>query len=319
MSNSPTEIHESVSKILISDITNHFKNALISSVLKEELCFLHCTRTELGPNPGGKMGASEFEPVPGTYCQTLCWRNWKVGKNVELYGLYDLLKTDNDWDVNLYDFLSESFRHWQDHRFDRRDENLFPTVDELLTLEATSSSGSFLPVCYSEVLPPAAVSDADRLNHLPCLCGNDLGNETRSFFKEDGFDQWVANKDGYGVAGQCLRRMGQTAVPLPPLLSYLELCDNGWHFALEQEHHHRLGQGADDQCDKVRELQTTMLEQGHDYHTINCRICFDTPVGALIKESQKHFVRIDGKTATAYNFEEACLRYDQNPETSCLY
>lgn len=291
-------------------------------MLKEELCFLHCT----SKNPDEvdrKMTASEFEPVPGTLCQAQCWRNWRKGKSVELYGLYELLKPSNDWNLNLRDFVSTSFKHWQDHRFDQRDQNLFPTVDEILTVQATSSSGSFLPVCYSELTPPVSLSDNKAVHELPCVCGNNRGNETKLFYKEAGFDKWVANKDGKGVALAC--QLSMSKKHLPPLLVYLLLCDINWHFPLAYENGSELQPGAEDQCDKVRELQTTLRKQGHDDHNINCRICFDSPVGSLIKQTQQdasydlgYFNRKNQKLSE-YNFRTACQEYDQDPNTACLY
>ena len=263
------------------------------------------------------MELSQFEPVPGTFCQTQCWRNWKKGNNVELYGLHDLVQPDNDWNLALQDFVSGSFKHWQDHRFDQQDENLFPTVGEILSMQATSSSGSFLPVCYSELMPPVDMQDKDEVHDLPCVCGNDRGNETKLFFKEAGFDNWVGNQDGHGVAVACQREMDNTEIP--PVTAYLELCDNGWHFPLDYEHGD-LQKGADEQCDQVRSLQASLLEQGHDTRNINCRICFDTPVGALIMASQKNKIKGDvHRFRNVFSFWRACIKYDRNPKTSCLY
>ena len=308
---SPHEFFPSVSKILISEITNHFKNGLISAILKEELCFLHCTRKDLGGLPKYQESTSRFEPVPGTVCQVQCWRNWKKGKNVELYGLHDLLQVDNDWNVSLRDFVSGSFKHWQDHRFDQQDENLFPTVDELFTTQATSSSGSFLPVCYSELMPPVNLMKDSTLHDPPCICGNDRGNETSLFYKEAGFDKWVGNKHGRGLAGKCQKKMREKRVP--PVTAYLELCEHAWHFPLSGEHGGRLHQGADEQCDKVRALQASLLEQGRETHDINCRICFSSSVGSLIMKSENPI------GLHRFSFWDACDRYDKNPSTACLY
>ena len=318
-SSPPPKSFHGFSEFLISEITTHFKNALISAMLKEELCFLHCTRKDSGAVAESQMTTSQFEPVPGTLCQAQCWRNWKKGKNVELYGLHDLLKSSNQWNVDLQDFVSASFKHWQDHRFDQTDENLFPTVDEILTMQSTTSSGSFLPVCYSELMPPVNMLDRKVVHELPCVCGNDSGNETELFFKEAGFDHWVANhgQDGRGVAAKCQSEMGNGK--LPPVTGYLELCDNGWHYPLAEEKDNQLHQGADDQCDKVRELQAALLAKGHDSHNINCRICFDTSVGSLIKASQALSITGKDHLSSSASFWSACELYDSDPQTSCLY
>lgn len=276
---------------------------MISLMLKEELCFLHCTRKGLGYEPDPQMASSQFEPVPGTLCQTQCWRNSKQRKNVELYGLDRVIQPGNDWNVDLEDFVSGSFKHWQDHRFDQEDENLFPTVGEILTLQVTSSSGSFLPVCYSELMPPAKMSKV--VGDPPCLCGDDRGNETQLFYQEAGFARWTGYEDGRGLAAPCQVLMSKTQIP--PVTAYLTLCDNGWHFPLRREIGHELQQGADDQCDRVREMQTALLEQGQDTHNINCRICFDTHVGRMIMKSQKRT-----RLAHSWSFKRACKHYDRN-------
>lgn len=287
-------------------------------MLKEELCFLHCTREDLAAVPDSQMASSQVEPVPGTVCQTQCWRNWRKGKNVELYGLHDLLTADNDWNLELQDFVSESFKHWRDHRFDQKDESLFPTVDELLRAPATSSSGSFLPVCYSELVLPVNMSNKKTLHDPPCFCGNEHGNETQLFYKEANFDKWVGNHDGHALAAKCQETMGEKRIP--PVTAYLQLCEHGWHFPLAHEDGTHLLQGADDQCDTVRALQASLTEQGHDDHNINCRICFDTPVGALIMTTQYEGITRKNRIGRDhFSFWEDCDKYDQDPGTSCLY
>lgn len=285
-------------------------------MLKEELCFLACTRKNSGFEPAPDMTSSQFEPVPGTVCQTQCWRNWKIGKMVELYGLYDLLKIDNDWNVSLQDFVTQSFKHWQEHRFDQQDQNLFPTVSELFSGKSSTSSGSFLPVCYSDLIKPTDMSNEKQMHQLPCLCGDERGNETQLFYKEAGFEKWVGNADGNGLANLCQNTMGDNGVP--PVTAYLELCDDGWHFPLNYERGTTLHKGADDQCEKIRDLRDTMMDLGHDDRTINCRICFDTPVGILIKQSQTVSIT-HMSTRSYYSFKGACDKYDQDPKTSCLY
>lgn len=51
------------------------------------------------------MASSQFEPMLGTLCPTHCWGRWKRGKNVELYGLYDILNSENDWREDLQGFV----------------------------------------------------------------------------------------------------------------------------------------------------------------------------------------------------------------------
>lgn len=105
---------------------------------------------------------------------------------------------DNEWGVNANTFLRNSFQHWQENRYDSSPEALWPTIEQILSGDKhNTSSGAALPVCYS---PQRLLNDDNADKILPCICGDQFGNETKSFFQEANFPSWVAFKDGKGLA-----------------------------------------------------------------------------------------------------------------------
>lgn len=304
------EIH---SDTMYRDITTHFKNAMISEILKEELCYLHCTPS----GSGFSRSSSRFEPVPGIMCQAQCWRNYKIGKTVKMYGLDSLVKPNNDWDLDMQDYVSKSFRHWQEHRYDQTGPNLFPTIDDLFTGNITTSSGSYLPVCYSESIVPLNFKKKGKDESLPCICGDNIGNETLLFFREAGFEKWTANQNAKGLAMACQWSMSQAKAP--PVQTFLSLCRFGWHYPLWHEKSDELQHGKDDMCDYMFNEQTDLLARGWDDLRVNCYICFTSMVGRAVAMSQQTSWRFNPYTKDFYSFQAACHTLDSNPQTSCLY
>ena len=303
--------------ILRRDITIYFKNSVISSILKDQMCFLYCTRAHGKTSEHSKIAHSRFEPEPGTMCQTQCWRNWKSGKDVEMYGLSDLAKPDNDWDMGIEDFIAGSFKHWQDHRFNQSAENLFPTVGELLAGTATTSSGSHLPVCYSDAVIPKNYKHHSHSQDLPCLCGNTSGNETQLFHQEAGFGNWVANQNGEGLARTCQANLSRQRAP--PVQTYLSLCHNGWHWPVLNDGSQApdLLKGKDEQCDAVQAEVSAMLGKGESDEHVNCYMCFTSPLHTVIHKHQMNYIVVDAYRNDYYGFREACNQY--NKDHGCLF
>lgn len=295
------------------DITAHFKNAVISQCLKEELCYLHCTKTPAGFSES----RSRFEPVPGTMCQVQCWRNWRIGQTVEMYGIDDLIKPHNDWDIELRQFIGESFRHWQEYRYDPREGNYFPSVGDLFAGKLTSSSGSNLPVCYSELIVPHSLKNKNEKRDLPCICGDWMGNETAVFFREAGFDKWSANLNRKGLAKECQQTMRH--LKSPPVQTFLSLCHNEWHWPMHNDGHRDIQKGRDDLCDDVEGEVEALRRLSWDNRRVNCHICFTSPVGRAISHNQKSWYKSSPNGKDYYTFAAACHEFDANPATACLY
>lgn len=181
-------------------MTDHFINAMISVSLKSAMCYLHCTKSNDDSDRDDTIFA--FQPEAGVRCQPQCWQNWGDTKQLKMFGLEKLMNEDNHWGTDAKDFLLHSYNHWQWSRY--HTDVLFPTVDQLrLGDAANSTSGASVPVCFS----PQPIHSYHKHHNLdkalPCICGDEMGNETLSFFREAQFDSWVAFGAGKGLAEAC--------------------------------------------------------------------------------------------------------------------
>ena len=182
------------------DMTVAFKNSLISSALKSQMCHIHCspcdTDSEDGDDPcaskddedGGKMREPRFCLSLDVVCQAQCWRNSLHAKNLDFFDIAELSQPNNPWEINLDSYLQVLYSHWE--QFHGEKDPGFPNVTDLLYDQVTDVSGSFLPVCFDGNIMPSDFKDSagdDRT--IPCTCGDDYGNETSLFFHEAGFDK----------------------------------------------------------------------------------------------------------------------------------
>lgn len=144
-------------------------------------------------------------------------QNWTGEKELKLFGLDDLVKKDNQWHIDIKDYLLASYNHYE--KVGLGGNTMLPTVEELLEDKLSSTSGSFLPVCDS-YMPVQAPST----NHLPCMCGDENGSETLAFWKETNFQSWVAaHKNGHDEPHYlCMYDMGKYRVP--PVPYFLNMC-----------------------------------------------------------------------------------------------
>lgn len=280
------------------------------------MCYLHCTPEGMLDVNEAEISSSRFIPVAGTACQAQCWRNWRKGKTIEMYGVEELAESQDNWGVAMDEFVRGSFSHWQVNRLNHHDESLFPTFDEVLGGSAATSSGSYLPVCFSEVMAPQNFELGHPVNDraLPCSCGNLLGNETMPFFREAGFDHWVAAGDGKGLAKACMKSMSLLTVP--PVQTYLTLCQIGWHFPTHHDPHHKLYRGPDEQCEAIATEASEIVQGGGNEWDLNCRLCFQSQAGLAVKESQRG--RIGQLFPNRWNFARGCSEYERDGST-CFY
>ena len=292
-------------------MTHHFINSAISVSLKSAMCYLHCA-TNIDNNVVEKFGT--FEPEPGTFCRPQCWQNWDWDQTQQLkmFGLDTLMNENNHWGINAQEFLTNSYNHWRWSRFSP--DIMFPTVDQLREgTTSNSTSGAALPVCYSpqsiKLHEPWGDGSA-----LPCVCGDEIGNETISFFRETNFRSWVAAEKGKGVAEACQSSF-RTDKTLP-VQAYLAFCHLGWHFPVEDDKHshnstnkgkHRFALGADVMCEQAEKEAREVMERGGSSTDVNCNLCWLSQTGKTIKENQRSYVH--HKTHghhNKYNFERAC-------------
>ena len=138
---------------------------------------------------------------------------------------------------------------------------MFPDINQLG--EGTSSnttSGASVPVMYSPQ-PIKGLWEYQNLKELlPCICGDEIGNETMRVFRETNFQSWVAVEGGKVLAEAC-----QTSFQIDetwPVQAYLAFFHLRWHFPTESDKHsadstnawkHRFGMGADVMCEQAEQ------------------------------------------------------------------
>ena len=223
------------------------------------------------------------------------------------------MNEDNKWGINAAEFLTQSYNHWQWSRY--QPEIMFPSIHQLREgTSSNSTSGAAVPVCFSSQ-PIHSYKKKNNLDKaLPCICGDDFGNETISFFREASFESWVALEGGKGLAEAC-----QTSFEIDetwPVPAYLAYCYLGWHFPVEADKHnasnpdrkkHRFAWGADVMCEYVDEEVQEVLKRGGSSLDVNCHLCWLSEIGRTIKKNQRSYVRrhyTDHRNR--YNFEKAC-------------
>ena len=105
------------------------------------------------------------------------------------------------------EFLNSLYYYWKTTRYATDSESMFPAVEDLVSgQKGNSSTGAAVPVCFS----PQPLKDLTRKSRyiegtLPCVCGNDLGNETTAFLDVANFKSWVAVEDGVGLDEVCTK------------------------------------------------------------------------------------------------------------------
>lgn len=152
-------------------MTAQFKNAVISSVLKDQMCYIHCASSK-----PAKPDHSNFSTADGKFCEAKCWQNWSDEKELKLFSLDVLIEKRNQWNIELLEYLKASFDHYKKHGYEG--DSINPSVEELYEGRITSTSESFLPVCDS-YLPPQ--KDVGTRESMPCQCGNINGKDTAAF------------------------------------------------------------------------------------------------------------------------------------------
>lgn len=111
-------------------------------------------------------------------------------------------------------------------------------------------AGSYLPICYNDmVLHDFSNKTNMQDRFLPCVCGNQFGNETAAWIHEAGIDQWVDAKNGKNIAESCQRSFQTDRYR--PVPAFLAFCGLGYHYpvrgdkklGIPRDHHHRFGNG----------------------------------------------------------------------------
>ncbi|KAL8937961.1 MAG: hypothetical protein Q9216_004147 [Gyalolechia sp. 2 TL-2023] len=315
------------------DMKTQFKNAVISTVLKGQMCYIHCSSS-----PSTQPDRTRFTTAEGRFCETKCWQNWSSERELKLFGLEELVKDDNQWNIDLLGYLKASYDHYKAHGYQGGTIN--PSIEDLFQGKVTTTSGSFLPVCDT-YLPPD--KDGSMPKGMPCQCGDIYGRDTAAFWKEANFDSWVADKSPgpkevhKGTIYLCRNELAN--VRTPPVTYFLNLCNSGWHWPYKWESsvsqwnapgafdfppytgtNDYLIKGADENCENFRGQIRSIngLEGGVNgldatEQALNCAMCFMDDLGRHIRENQTPNIQNLDRPLHAYgldyNFDRACKLY----------
>ncbi|KAL8649706.1 MAG: hypothetical protein Q9210_004245 [Variospora velana] len=317
--------------LIEQDITKYFKNAIISTILKKNMCYIQCDST-----PPKQGDASSFTPEDGRHCKARCWQNWSGEKELKLFGLDQLVRKNNEWDLDIQDFLQASYAHYKANRLGSG--SLLPSVEELFEGKMSSTSGSFLPVCNSYMPFRPGQSSG-----IPAMCGDEYGSESTLFWKETNFAQWIQDKTPGDVEKQksavYLAKNDMAIARVDPVAYFMNMCNMGWHWPvswpLPFDTPGFLNRGADPSCAQFKQTIDDWNarraagaqfpeNQGVD---LNCDVCYKSPVGDAIRSSQQRWIfnlfRDIGHMNTCktqdYNFACACHYYRERaaPGSGC--
>ena len=199
--------------------------------LKLQMCYLACTDNPIKPGP------NRYWVDDTVWCQPQCWGRFGEDKNNALYGIEYL-----DRNELTKEFILGSYRNWRDVRYGNNPE--LPHVSETdRFLKATHRD--FLPVCFSRAMPPRDMKKPgaeDNAQTLPCVCGNDLGNETMVFFRETNMDVLLNGETNDALMRAC--QWGADEQGVLPSLMFKMQCDIGYHWPVhgdKRSHHMNYG------------------------------------------------------------------------------
>ena len=274
---------------------------------------MHCTKHPWLDDGGSDIESSRFSPKEGVQCQTQCWRDTEKTKNVELFGLRELMAPDNRWNFTATQFIEESWLNYEATRLSPR--YTLPSMEDLGKAQpAMTRTGSALPVCFSDMIPRNFNHKRNKDKALACICGDSYGNETMAFFAETHMSKWQYYRGGTGLAEAC-----QTSFEIhesDPVAVFLTFCQMDKHFPYHINNWHDEGIGfgspADDCCMEFEhECNDLIEEKGMGSVEVNCRMCLESQVGQQVMRHQTDWYK-QGELdypVNHYNFKKACELY----------
>ncbi|KAL9011088.1 MAG: hypothetical protein Q9173_004035 [Seirophora scorigena] len=248
--------------LIEQDITKYFRNAMISTILKKNMCYIQCAPT---PSKEGVVSSENDR-----HCKARCWQNWSGEKELKLYGLDQLVRENNEWDLDIQDFLQASVAHYKANGLGGN--ALLPSVEELF----------------------------DGKNQTP---GDEENHKSAVYLAKN--DMAIAR--------------------VPPVAYFMNMCNMGWHWPRDDSpsewNSYFLNRGADPSCELFKQTINEWdarrnagfqfpKNEGAD---LNCDICYRSPVGNTIAQSQQSqtyilFYKMAPGTCKwqNYNFNCAC-------------
>ncbi|KAL9594141.1 MAG: hypothetical protein Q9219_007204 [cf. Caloplaca sp. 3 TL-2023] len=295
-------------------MTQHYKNALISTILKEQQCHIQCSSMK-----SSQSDATSFEPEPGMFCNAKCWKD---GKNLKVYGLDEISKPDNAWGFQLQAYLQASYDHYKSNGL--LDAAMLPSTDDLLNGgPASTTSGNYLVVCVTHLLHKNKKDSG-----VPCMCGDRYGSETTKVWTEAGFDR-LLDPMGKDPPYLCKNDMAiERTLPVPYFLTLCHM-DRRWPTIQDGDEDDWaahdiffLQKGADPLCSEFQAEVNTFIRGDNgtpltfdEELLLSCYMCFDSKSGRKIQygpmSQNPHIYNLFGHRSDLdqyqrYNFHKAC-------------
>lgn len=298
-------------------MTQYYKNALISTLLKDQMCYIECSMKK-----SWKSDITEFEPENGKFCRARCWQDWGDGEgDLKVYGLNEISYDADTWGIEIQAFLKASYDNYKTNGFRYVPE--LPSTDQLFNGEMTPTTGSYLPVCDSYLGLPKR----DPHSGIPCMCGDEYGSETTQFWTAANFDSWAATK----VEGQWQTEKGppylcksdMSIAQTPPVAYFINMCNLGWRWPTVTDDNDLLMKGPDSHCEEFK-YEARVIKDGFNMD-FNCHIRFGSSLGKEIQsgsERQRKIIEnlywtdhygFNGASGSQdYNFHRACQVWEEN-------
>ncbi|KAL8992666.1 MAG: hypothetical protein Q9169_006926 [Polycauliona sp. 2 TL-2023] len=304
--------------LIEADMNQYYKNALVATLLKDQMCYIHCS-----PQKPETSDITNFEPESGKFCNARCFQDWGSGEgDLEVYGIDAISYDANPWGIEIQGLLKDSYDNYKKNGF--RTDPTIPSADQLFHDSLTPAAGSFLPVCDSYLGPP---KNDGGFSGIPCMCGDEYGGETTQFWTAAGFDKWAATKVEdvrevhKGPPYLCKNDMAiAQTLPVP---YFINMCNLDWRWPQVTDYNQFvLMKGRDSRCEAfIEEAQNVKYNLVLD---VNCNLCFDSPVAKKVYHGPKkqkdaiknlflHFTSsAKARGDQSYNFHRACEIMEEN-------
>lgn len=301
-------------------MTAHFQNAMISLLLKNNICYIQCTSKDNIDNevpPCIPEKAYRFEPEEGVICQPQCWQNWAIHhKNIEMFGMEELMNNAEKWKVDGMTFLNSSYHHWKGTRYRKDADSMFPELGDILSgQQGNSSTGAAVPIAYTPQ-PLKDLTKKTRDKTLPCVVGNDLGNETQAFLDAINIESWVG-LDGYkGLTMACLNSFAKDHVN--PIQTFSMLCNSGFHWpnrgnatlGIPEDKHHQLRNGSDPLCQPFMDEVKKKMDTGMNFKQVTCEMTLANISWTIYEQQKSQVFRPHSKSNPCYwSYQKAAWWY----------
>ncbi|KAL2036594.1 hypothetical protein N7G274_010690 [Stereocaulon virgatum] len=233
-----------------------------------------------------------------------------------MFDMEELMTKAEDWKMDGKTFLNSSYHHWKNTRYRQDAGSMFPRLEEiLLGQQGNTSTGAAVPVAYSPQ-PLKDLTEKERVITLPCIVGNDLGNETQAFSNAINIRTWVG-LDGYkGLAMACLRRFAKDFVN--PIQTYSTLCQMGFHWpnrgnatlGIPEDKRYQLRNGSDPLCQPFMDEVRKKMDTGMNFKQVTCEMSLSNISWTIYDQQKSQIFSLNSKLdRSSWSYQKAAWWY----------